>query len=214
MLDKFARELQYRGEQPLETLSRSTVVIAGAGALGSNLAMLLVRQGFQRIRLIDDDRVEESNLGTQIYGVSDIGAMKVQAAQNIIYRAVEVEIDAIAKRLSLANVKKFSKGATVVVDAFDNSQSRQILHDHCLANGIPCLHVGLFEGYGEVVWDSVYRVPEDVDGDICEYPMARNLVNLVVAIAAEELVDFLTAGQARKQSHCVTLGDLKISAYV
>jgi hypothetical protein len=76
-----------------------------------------------------------------------------------------------------------------------------------------CLHTGLNGEYGQVAWDENYVVPSDpVDGDICDYPLARNLATLVVSIAAEEIVDFVTAATPRQKSWHVTLRDLKIQA--
>jgi molybdopterin/thiamine biosynthesis adenylyltransferase len=44
-----------------------------------------------------------------------------------------------------------------VVDTFDNAASRQLVQEQCRSRGLPCLHVGLFADYGEVVWDECYR---------------------------------------------------------
>ena len=90
---KFTHETSYRGDEALRKLAAAHVTIAGVGALGSNLADSLARQGVEQLRLIDMDRVEEHNLGTQIYGVADIGSLKVDAAENLLYRNVEVEAE-------------------------------------------------------------------------------------------------------------------------
>ena len=58
-----------------------------------------------------------------------------------------------------------------------------------------CLHVGLYADYCEVIWNDEYRVPRDVAGDVCEYPLARNLVLLAVAIASEIVVRFVLDGK-------------------
>jgi molybdopterin/thiamine biosynthesis adenylyltransferase len=213
MTKKFIREAMYRGEAALQKLQTIHVTIAGAGTLGSNLAETLSRQGFQNLRLIDMDRVEEPNLGTQIYAAGDLGALKVDAARNIIFRNVETEIETFNKELTSKTIKKFLKKTDLVIDAFDNHDSRQLLFDYCRENSIACLHAGLFEGYGEIVWNDVYNVPGDVEGDVCDYPLARNLAMLVVSIAAEEIVDFASAEQPRRESWSITLGDLAIKPY-
>lgn len=210
---KFAREEMFRGGDVLRKLHSAHITIAGVGTLGSNLADTLTRQGCGNLRLIDMDRVEEQNLGTQIYGAADIGAKKVEAATNILFRNVEVEVETFDKELKSQTIKRFLKGTDLVIDAFDNQSSRQLLFDYCHDNGLPCLHAGLFEGYGEVVWNDVYRVPDDVEGDVCDYPLARNLAMLVVSIMAEEIVDFITAEPPRQKSWSVTLNDLKVGPY-
>ena len=73
---------------------------------------------------------------------------------------------------------------------------------------MPCLHVGLFADYAEVIWDETYRVPRDVALDVCDYPLARNLVLLAVAVASEALIRFVLDGS--KGGWSVTLRDLAI----
>jgi hypothetical protein len=121
---------------------------------------------------------------------------------------VEVEVDAVAKELSQRNVRSLLKGADVVIDTFDNSDSRRLVQEHCRGAETECLHVGLYADYCEAIWDEQYRVPEDVAGDVCEYPLARNLVLLAVAIASETLLGFVTQGERRSRS--ATLRDLAV----
>jgi hypothetical protein len=54
------------------------------------------------------------------------------------------------------------------------------------------------------IWDEHYRVPNDVAGDVCEYPLARNLVLFAVALASELLVRFVTHAQKRNYSGTLT----------
>jgi hypothetical protein len=87
---------------------------------------------------------------------------------------VEVELEAVHKEIDERNVATLLKGADIVVDALDNSASRGLLQQHCRAVGLQCLCVGLYADYCEAIWDENYRVA----GDVCEYPLARNLVLL------------------------------------
>jgi hypothetical protein len=73
---------------------------------------------------------------------------------------------------------------------------------------LPCLHVGLYADYGEVIWDAGYRVPNDVAGAVCDYALARNLVLLVVAIASEVILRFVLDGA--QQNWSATLRDFAI----
>ena len=92
MTGKFRHELAYRGPEALARLAATRLVLCGAGALGSHLADNLVRQGFAGPRVIDRDRVAEHNVGTQLYGESDVGAWKVEALRSRLFRAAGVEI--------------------------------------------------------------------------------------------------------------------------
>lgn len=211
MTRMFLHEGLYRGADRMDDLARPLVTVCGAGAIGSHLCENLARQGFRRLRAIDRDRVEEHNVSTQAYGRADVGASKVQALRGRIFRGVEIEIDAVAKELSGANARQLLKGSDIVVDTFDNSASRRLVQEQCRAAGLACLHVGMYADYCEVVWDEQYRVPEDVAGDVCEYPLARNLVLLAVVIASETLVRHVLDGG--RESRSATLVDFAVRGF-
>jgi molybdopterin/thiamine biosynthesis adenylyltransferase len=208
MPGKFHHENVYRGVDVTKQLADARITLCGAGALGSNLADTLARQGFQKLRIIDRDRVEEHNVGTQTFNVADVGAWKVEVLKSQLFRAVGIEIETHNKELAERTVPKFLKDSTVVLDLFDNSGSRSLVQSHCRAAGIECLHVGLFADYGEIVWDSDYRVPSDSEQDTCDYPLARNLVQMTVAVAAETLLRFLITGERTNRS--LTLRDFAV----
>jgi molybdopterin/thiamine biosynthesis adenylyltransferase len=147
-------------------------------------------------------------VGTQLYGESEVGAWKVEALRNRIFRAVGVEIEAVAKELSERNSRTLLKGSALVLDVFDNSAGRRLVQEQCRAQGIACLHIGLFADYAEVIWDEAYRVPNDVAGDVCDYPLARNLVLLAVAVASELVIRYILDGS--KADWSITLRDFAI----
>lgn len=208
MAHKFIHDEIYRGPDQLAALANVQLVLCGAGALGSLLADNLARQGFARLRVIDRDRVEEHNVNTQLYGLEDVGARKVDVLRNRLFRSVGVEIEAQGKDLTERTCKSLLKGADLVLDLFDNHASRQVLQTYCRQTGLVCLHVGLFADYCEVVWDAQYRVPADAEGDVCEYPLARNLVLLAVSLAAETVVSYVLDGQ--QVNRTATLRDFAV----
>src|ERR671917_683535 len=132
-LDKLLHEALYRGADRMNKLRDVRVVLCGAGALGSHLADNLARQGFARLRVIDHDRVEAHNVGTQLYGESEVGVWKVEALRNRLFRGAGVEIDAVRKELTAQNAAGLLKGAGLVVDTFDNSAARLLVQDQCRA---------------------------------------------------------------------------------
>lgn len=209
MAGKFHHEGIYRGADQVAMLANQRLTICGAGALGSQLVDNLARQGFGKLRVIDRDRVEEHNVGTQLYGESEVGAWKVDVLRQRVFRATGVEIEAFRKELSERSARSLLQDGGLVIDTFDNSKSRQLVQEQCRALQLPCLHVGLYADYGEVIWDERYRVPQDVIGDVCDYPLARNLILLVVAIASEVIVRFALTGDRHALS--VTLRDFAIS---
>jgi molybdopterin/thiamine biosynthesis adenylyltransferase len=208
MADKFHHEAIYRGADAVSKLTAQRLTLCGAGALGSQLADNLARQGIKEMRVIDRDRIEEHNVGTQLYGESEIGAWKVETLRQRLFRATGVEIDAIRKDLTDRSAKGLLQDGGLVVDTFDNSASRRLVQEQCRSLQLPCLHIGLYADYGEVIWDKRYRVPQDVGGDVCDYPLARNLVLMVVAVASEVIVRYALTGA--RQDYSVTLRDFAV----
>ena len=83
--------------------------------------------------------------------------------------------------------------------------------EYCASRAVSCLHAGLAKGFAEVIWNEVYRVPSPALDDVCDYPLARNLVLLTAAVAAEAILAFVATGEQR--SFTLTLRDLIISPY-
>jgi hypothetical protein len=204
-------ETLYRSDALMRRLREVPVTICGAGALGANLCESLARQGFTSLRVVDRDRVEERNLSTQPYYRSDIGALKAKMLANALYRALGVTVDARSETLTEANVGKLLAGSAVVLDTFDNSVSRRTVQETCMRDGLPCLHVGLASDYAEILWNEVYRVPSASQDDVCDYPLARNLVLLAVAVACETLITFAATGE--KRGSTITLSDFAIRPF-
>lgn len=201
-------ESLYREEKTMKRLENTAIVICGAGALGANLADSLVRCGAGKLKVIDRDRIEEVNLSTQPYELEEVGVRKAESLSRLLYRAVDAEVEAVCKELTAGNVAKLLRGAELVLDCFDNSVSRRVVTEHCAKTGVPCLHVGMADGFAEVLWNEHYRVPSDSQDDICDYPLARNLVTLAVAVAGETILRFLT--DETRTDWSVTLRDLSI----
>ncbi len=201
-------ETRYRSPGLMAKINTYAITVCGAGAIGANVTENLARAGYGNLTVIDFDRIEEHNLSTQPYYKSDIGGFKAKVLANSLYRAIGAKITTHTQRLTVENVATLLKGANLVIDAFDNSASRQILKDYSLQTGVDCLHAGLAADYGEVIWNGDYRVPSSAKEDICDYPLARNLVMLTVAVTCEILTHFLATGDRPNRS--ITLKDLSI----
>jgi molybdopterin-synthase adenylyltransferase len=201
-------EQLYRTDAVMAKLKNFPIVLCGAGALGANLAENLARAGAGSLKVIDRDRIEERNLSTQPYYRSDVGAFKAKILANNLYRAIGTKVEAETKELISTNATQLLKANQLIVDVFDNSPSRQVLKDYAEQRGIACLHAGLSADYAEVIWNEAYRVPSDAQDDICDYPLARNLVMLTVAVASEVIVSFIATGEQR--NFTITLKDLAV----
>jgi molybdopterin/thiamine biosynthesis adenylyltransferase len=208
----FFHEQLYRTSDVMAKLKTLPVTVCGAGALGANLIESLARSGFSQLTVIDRDRIEERNLSTQPYYRSDIGALKAKILANSLYRALGVKIQAKSKELTADNASQLIGKTGLVIDTFDNSIARQAVTDYCTTANIPCLHLGMASDYAEIIWNPDYRVPSATNDDICDYPLARNLVTLTVAVGCEVTIQF--AATKQQQSFTVTLADFAIAPFV
>ncbi len=209
MPNKWHHEQLQRGPDAMKKLASAKIVICGAGAIGSNLVVNLARMGVSSLTVIDKDRVEEHNIGTQVYGVDDIGARKSECLRNLIHREVGEEIVSEAHELTEKNCTKLLRGYDLIIDAFDNSISRKLVFDESKRSHYACLHAGLNGSYGQVQWNDSYLVPGDANDDICDYPLARNLILIVVALTSEAVVRYFLSGE--KTNLSVTLDDLSVN---
>ena len=127
------------GQVGQEKLKRSRVVIAGAGGLGSPIAIYLTAAGIGTIRMIDHDQVALSNLNRQIlHWEEDIGRKKVDSARTKLRNLNStVEIQAIAETITEENVSDLMDGCDAIVDAMDNLPTRYILNRCAIDKNIP-----------------------------------------------------------------------------
>lgn len=111
----------YLGEEALSYLQTVTIGIAGAGGLGSNCAMNLVRSGFKRFIVADFDRVDASNLNRQAYALDQVGQLKVVAlSKNMLAVNPDLEVDMRTVHITADNMEPLFMGCDVVIEAFDD----------------------------------------------------------------------------------------------
>lgn len=187
------------------------ICVCGAGALGSNLIMALAQEGYQHIDVIDFDRVEKDNAYTQIYGIRDNGAKKVQALRGIIAKKLGLNIGIQDIKLTEQNVKKLLQGYNLIVDTFDNWESRALVQNFCIQKSIHCVHAGMNEnGYSEIRWKDTYNISKyNIEQkDLCVYPLAGPLVHMTVAILQTVVTHYVIT---RKQiSRSFSLRDITL----
>lgn len=204
-------EAAYRGQALLNRLAIARLVVCGAGSLGANLTECLARTGARSLFVVDRDRVESPNLVTQPYGRDDLGRCKAESLAGLVFRNLGFELKHRHATVERGTVGRLLRGAELVIDCLDNRAGRLCLQEHCRAAGVPLLHAGVNGDFAEVVWDELYTVPSGAGEDVCDYPLARNLVSLTVACLAETVLGWL-AEEARR-SWTLTLADLAIRPY-
>ncbi|MEZ5825171.1 MAG: HesA/MoeB/ThiF family protein [Geminicoccaceae bacterium] len=122
-----------------ERLLSASVLVIGAGGLGSPMLLYLAAAGVGRIGVVDFDRVDESNLQRQIaFSTDDIGRKKVEAVRDRI-RALDPRIllEVHDLRLDAGNVASLIAGYDVIADGCDDLATRLCVHDAAMAAGKP-----------------------------------------------------------------------------
>ena len=131
-------------------LKAARVLAVGAGGLGAPLLQYLAGAGVGTIGIVDDDRVDLSNLQRQvIHGTPDIGRPKVESAADAVRRLnPHVTVETHARRLSAANARAIVRGYDIVAEGSDNFETRYAVSDACFHEKKPLVTaaLGQFDG--------------------------------------------------------------------
>ncbi|HYC90276.1 MAG TPA: molybdopterin-synthase adenylyltransferase MoeB [Thermoanaerobaculia bacterium] len=140
------------GPEGQEKLAHGSVLIIGAGGLGSPAATYLAAAGVGRIGLVDFDRVDETNLHRQIlYATTDVGREKVEAAgARLRDLNPEVTIETHQARLTSENALELFARYDVVLDGTDNFATRYLVNDACKLTGKPNVYGSVYRFDGQV----------------------------------------------------------------
>jgi adenylyltransferase/sulfurtransferase len=153
-LQRYSRHLTLPdvGQEGQEKLKAASVLLVGAGGLGSPAAMYLAAAGVGRIGLVDFDNVEASNLQRQIlYGTSNVGQPKLEAAKGRLEDLnPHVTIDTHELRLTSDNALDVVDDYDVVADGTDNFPTRYLVNDACVMTGTPNVYASIFRFEGQV----------------------------------------------------------------
>ncbi len=107
--------------------------IAGAGGLGSNVAVNLVRTGITSIKIVDFDEIEESNLNRQFYFKDQVGQKKVNALYENLKRInPELDIITINRKLDRKNIHNIFSDCDIIVEAFDKNIYKSMIVEELL----------------------------------------------------------------------------------
>jgi len=139
-------------------LKAGSILLIGAGGLGSPLGLYLAAAGVGRIGLVDFDVVDFSNLQRQVlHGTADVGRPKLQSARDRL-QAInpEVQVELYETRLTSANALKILQPYDVIIDGTDNFPTRYLVNDACVLLGKPNVYGSIFRFDGQA---SVFYPP-------------------------------------------------------
>jgi molybdopterin/thiamine biosynthesis adenylyltransferase/rhodanese-related sulfurtransferase len=141
------------GEEGQLKLLESRVLLIGAGGLGSPASLYLAAAGVGRLGIVDDDRVDESNLQRQIaHSTLTLGEWKAESAKKTIEALnPDVEVIPYLERLNSENVDRIlADGWDVIVDGADNFPTRYLVNDAAVWHDIPVVHGSIYRFEGQV----------------------------------------------------------------
>lgn len=152
--ERYSRQILFApiGETGQDKIRRASVCIAGCGALGSFQAEALVRAGIGRLRVIDRDYVDFTNLQRQwLYDENDAHSESpkaIAAARRLRALNSQVEIEPLVRDLTPSNAEELLGGFDVIIDGTDNFETRYLLNDLSVKLGLPWIYGAAIGSYG------------------------------------------------------------------
>ncbi len=214
--NRYSRQMMFPaiGEEGQVKLSKGNVVIIGCGALGSNIATLLVRAGVGKIRIVDRDFIEYHNLQRQVlFDEDDIKAQlpKAVAAERHLKKInSSVEIEGIVADANYSNIEGLCSGADVILDGLDNFETRFLLNDVALKHRIPWVYGGAIASNGMTMTvipgeTSCFRcispiLPDPGTTPTCETAGVIGTIPAVIgALEATEAIKILVGAEVNRE---------------
>ena len=131
-------------------LEKVRIGVAGAGGLGSNCAMHLVRSGIRHLVVADFDVVGESNLNRQFFFRDQLGMKKVDALKANLLRIVpEADVQAVDVRLDAASTRELFEDCDIVVEAFDVVEAKTMILSTLMPLGMRLVTASGLAGWGK-----------------------------------------------------------------
>ncbi len=149
--ERYKRQIMSFGKEGQERLKKAHIFIAGAGGLGSPVALYLAVAGVGTITIVDMDVVDQPNLNRQILHFDrDIGRRKTDSAEEKLQEInPDITVHAINIKIEAMNAAGLVGKADGIVDAMDNYPTRYLLNDVAIAKEIPLFHGGIRGFYGQ-----------------------------------------------------------------
>lgn len=186
-----------------EKLLASRVLIIGMGGLGSPVAMYLATAGVGQLVLVDDDKVELSNLQRQIaHGTPDIGSTKVESAKQTLQNLnPDIKITTYAERLNDKKLSREIELADVVIDGTDNFTTRFAINKICVENNTTLVSGAAIRMEGQVsvfnktpnspCYNCLYKDEGELDTSCSANGVLSPVVGIIGSVQAAEALKVL-----------------------
>lgn len=153
-MERYDRQIRLEtiGLQGQQRLLNAKVLVVGVGGLGCPVLQYLAAAGIGTLGIIDDDRVELSNLQRQIlFGTTDLGQSKAIAAKKrLLNLNPEIQINAFNEKLTPENSLEHIGSYDIIVDGTDNFEARYWINDACVLLNKPLVYGALYKFEGQL----------------------------------------------------------------
>ena len=210
--ERYSRQILFRGigEDGQKRLAAARVAIVGCGATGSALAGLLARAGVGKLRIIDRDYVESSNLQRQsLFDEADVAESlpkAIAAGRKIGAFNSEIAVEPRVEDLIPGNIEVLLEGIDLILDGTDNFETRYLINDYAVQRSLPWIYSAAVGSYAV----TLNVVPAQTACLACIFPVSprgivetcetsgilNSVVNLVASIATTEALKILVAGRS------------------
>ena len=170
--------------------------IAGAGGLGSNCAANLVRVGFEKLTIVDFDRVDPANLDRQFYFLDQVGMYKVEALKvNLCRINPALDLKIVKKRIEKHNIRELFADCDMVAECLDTAAYKKTLLEELLIMKKFVVVVSGLGGIGSSDDIKVHRVKDnlimigDLASDVCRKHALSPRVNIASAKQADVILE-------------------------
>lgn len=213
--ERYSRQILFPGigAAGQQRLASSRVAVVGCGATGSALASLLARAGVGKLKIIDRDYVEPSNLQRQsLFDEQDASQSlpkAVAASRKIAAFNSDISVESRVDDLNPENIQELLRDIDVIVDGTDNYETRYLINDYAIQRGSPWIYSAAVGGYGA----TMNILPGTTACLACIFPdsprgmvetcetagILNTAVNVVASIAATEALKILLGNSAERQ---------------
>jgi adenylyltransferase/sulfurtransferase len=155
--DRYSRQVRFPaiGESGQQALAESTVLVVGCGALGSVIANTLARAGVGKLRIVDRDFLETSNLQRQmLYDENDVASnlpKAVAAAEKLRRINSQIQVEPIVADIDASNIESLCEGVDLLLDGTDNFEIRFLINDVSIKHSIPWIYGGCLGAGGQTM---------------------------------------------------------------
>ena len=156
-LTRYSRQIRFPGigVEGQQRIARSTALLVGVGALGSVIASTLCRAGVGTLRIVDRDFLETSNLQRQfLFDENDVASglpKAIAAKQRLEQINRDVKVEAFVEDVDAQNIGRLAEGIDVILDGTDNFETRFLVNDYSISEGIPWIYGGCLGADGQTM---------------------------------------------------------------